>query len=117
MGPTNGTNPQPRLKLMLDIFAALVAWGYMQTNTHMMRCNDDRHNSNLINLRSNRLRACSDNPMHNNHVTMRGTNMKSFQIEEYCGKLHITADGWTSIADKDGCRRELNKWLDDCNQD
>ena len=43
--------------------------------------------------------------------------MKSFQIEEYCGKLHITADGWTSIADKDGCRRELNKWLDDCNQD
>jgi hypothetical protein len=43
--------------------------------------------------------------------------MKTFQIEEYGAKLHIMADGWSTTTDKDGCRRELGKWLDECNQD
>ena len=43
--------------------------------------------------------------------------MKSFQIEQYDGKLHLMSDGWSMKGDADMCRRELNKWLDECNED
>lgn len=43
--------------------------------------------------------------------------MKSFTVEQYGGKLHIFSDGWSMVGDHDMCRRELDKWLDECTED
>lgn len=43
--------------------------------------------------------------------------MKNFKVEQYGGELHFIADGWPMKGDVDKCRREFNKWLDECNQD
>jgi len=44
--------------------------------------------------------------------------MKKFETEQYGGYLHIYVDGWSiKTKDKDICKREYSKWLDECNED
>lgn len=43
--------------------------------------------------------------------------MKTFEIQQHGGELHLMADGWSMKGDDDMCKRQLNKWLDECNED